>query len=203
MFASATVLSSISRYLPLSSFISPKRKKMTLLDILLAVPLVWLVVLGWRHGLVREAATLGGVVAGIWASVHLSQWVSSLIGLEGENAILIAFFVTFVGAMVLVYLLGRSLERMLKAAKLGMVNKISGAALGMAKALCVLAVVLNAIVLLDHHEKVVSPKVKSESVLYKPVYSTGNMLLSSLKDFIAEHKDEWPHPQPLSERRGE
>ena len=123
---------------------------MTLLDIILAVPLCWLTFLGWKKGVVREAATLAGVVAGIWAAVHLSQLVATLLKLSGENAILIAFFITFVGVLILVYLLGRSLERMLKTAHLSLANKLAGSLLGMAKALCVLAVVLNGIVLIDY-----------------------------------------------------
>lgn len=159
---------------------------MTLLDIILAVPLCWLTFLGWKKGVVREAATLAGVVAGIWAAVHLSQLVATLLKLSGENAILIAFFITFVGVLILVYLLGRSLERMLKTAHLSLANKLAGSLLGMAKALCVLAVVLNGIVLIDKHESLITPAVKGKSILYKPVYSTGNMLVDSLKEFIEE-----------------
>ena len=61
----------------------------------------YLIYKGWRWGLVREVATLVGVLAGIWAAVHLSQEVAGWIGLESENAVLIAFFVCFVGALVL------------------------------------------------------------------------------------------------------
>lgn len=162
---------------------------MTVLDILLLIPLAWLVFLGWKKGVIREAATLAGVVAGIWAAVHLSQLVASLLKLTGESAILIAFFITFVGAMVLTYLLGRGIERMVKSAHLSLANKIAGATLGMGKALCVLAVVLNGVVLLDKQEHLVTPETKEKSLLYKPVYSTGNLLISSLKDFIDEHPD--------------
>ena len=162
---------------------------MTILDIILIIPLGWLVFLGWKKGVIREAATLAGIVAGIWAAVHLSQWVASLLGLTGESSILIAFFVTFVGALVLTYLLGRSIERMVKSAHLSLANKLAGATLGMLKALCILAVILNGIVLLDRHEKVITPDTREKSILYKPVYSTGNLLVSSLKDFINEHKD--------------
>ena len=158
---------------------------MTILDILLFIPIGWLVFLGWKKGVIREAATLAGIVAGIWAAVHLSQLVASLLGLTGESSILIAF----VGALVLTYLLGRGIERMVKSAHLSLANKISGAALGMAKALCVLAVILNGIVLLDKQEQLITPQTKADSLLYKPVYSTGNLLISSLKEFIEEHPD--------------
>ena len=162
---------------------------MAILDIILIIPLGWLVFLGWKKGVIREAATLAGIVAGIWAAVHLSKLVASLLGLTGESAILIAFFISFVGALVLTYLLGRGIEKMVKSAHLSLANKLAGAVLGMAKALCVIAVVLNGIVLLDQKEELITPETREKSLLYKPVYNTGNLLISSLKDFIDEHKE--------------
>ena len=164
---------------------------MNMLDIVLAVPMLWLVYRGWRRGLVREVTTLAGVLAGIWAAVHLSQLISELLGLQGENSVIIAFFVAFVGALVLAYLLGRMVEGLLKAAKLSIANRVAGAALGLVKALCILAVLLNNVVMLDNHEKVITKTMKEESILYKPVWDTGNRLTASLKQFIDEHKDEW------------
>lgn len=162
---------------------------MNLLDILLFIPIGWLVFLGWKKGVIREAATLAGIVAGIWAAVHLSQLVASMMNLTGDSAILAAFFLTFVGALVLTYLLGRGIERLVKSAHFSLANKIAGAAIGMVKALCVLAVLLNGMVMLDAKEELITPDTKENSLLYKPVYSTGNLLISSLKDFIDEHHD--------------
>ena len=155
-----------------------------MIDILLALPLAWFIYKGWRRGLVREAATLAGVVAGIWAAVHLSQWVAELLNLKGEGSILTAFFISFVGAMVLAWLLGRSIEGLMKAAKLTLANQIAGALLGMLKALCILAVILNGVVMIDKAERLLPPSVKEKSILYRPVYSTGNHLTESLKTFI-------------------
>lgn len=154
---------------------------MTVLDIVLGVPMAWLMYRGWRRGLVREVATLAGVLAGIWAATHLSGWVCEVLGLNGENAVLIAFFVAFVGALVLSYLLGRGVEKLMKKAHIGLVNRIAGAALGLIKALCILAVLLNNVVMLDKHEKLITPKLKEESLLYRPVWNTGNRLTAEIK----------------------
>lgn len=164
---------------------------MTLIDILLAVPMGWLVFRGWKHGIVREVATLAGVGAGIWASVHLSQWVAEVTGIQGEGGVIAAFFICFVGALVLVYLLGRVVEGMLKAAHLSLANKVAGAALGLIKALCILSVLLSNIVMLDRREILITPTVKEKSVLFNPVCTTGNWLTASLREYIAEHRDEW------------
>ncbi len=162
---------------------------MTLLDILLAVPLAIFIFLGWKRGVVREAATLAGVLIGIWAAVHFARLISSLLGLTGESAILIAFFIIFVGTLVLAFLLGRIADRVIKSLKMNLPNKIAGAALGMVKALCILSVLLNGIILIDKNETLISQETREESLLYSPVYSTGNELISSLKEFIAEHPD--------------
>ena len=164
---------------------------MKLLDILLAIPLLFFIYKGWKKGLVREVATLVGLLAGIWACVHLSQQVAEWLNLDSENAVLIAFIVTFLAVLVLTYMLGRCVEGLMKAVHLSLLNRLAGALLSMAKALCILAVLLNYIVLFDRQELILKPEVKESSKLYKPVYNVGNRLTISLKQFIDEHKEEW------------
>ena len=164
---------------------------MQLIDILLALPLLFFIYKGWKKGLVREVATLVGLLAGIWACVHLSQQVAEWLNLDSENAILVAFIVTFIAVLVLTYMLGRCVEGLLKAAKLSLLNRLAGALLGTVKALCILAVLLNYVVMFDKQEVVIKPEVKESSLLYKPVYSVGNRLTASLKQFIDDHKEEW------------
>lgn len=164
---------------------------MTILDILLAVPLCWLIFLGWKRGLVREVATLVGVLLGLWGAMHLSQQVAPMLGIDGESAVLVAFIVIFLVALVIAYLLGKAVEGLMRAAKLSVVNRLLGALLGAAKALVVLATLLNFVVMLDSKEMIIKPEVKQKSVLYGPVFKTGNRLTVQLKDYIATHKDEW------------
>ena len=164
---------------------------MQLIDILLAIPLLFFIYKGWKKGLVREVATLVGLLAGIWACVHLSQQVAEWLNLDSENSILIAFIITFIAVLVLTYLLGRCVEGLLKAAKLSLLNRLAGALLGAVKALCILAVLLNYVVMFDKQETVLKPDMKKSSLLYRPVYNVGNRLTASLKQFINDHKEEW------------
>lgn len=147
--------------------------------------------MGWKKGVVRELATLTGVLVGVWAAIHLSQRVAPLLGIDGESATLISFIVTFLVALVLAYLLGRCVEGLIKMAKLSLLNRLTGALLGAVKALCILAVLLNFLVMVDGNEMILKPETKTKSVLYQPVYTTGNWLTSQLKTYIDEHKDEW------------
>ena len=164
---------------------------MNLLDIILAIPLFYLVFKGWKKGLVREVSTLSGLLVGIWATVHFSGRVAVLLGLESEHAVLIAFMVTFVGVLVLTHLLGRCIEGMMKAVKLSLLNRLSGALLGLVKALCVLAVLLSSLTMIDGDGIVLKKNTKEESLLYKPVTEVGSRLTASLKQFIESHREEW------------
>lgn len=171
---------------------------MTILDLLLAIFLGVFIYLGWKRGVVREAAALVGVLIGIWAAVHFSRLIASLLGLTGEYSILIAFFVIFVGTLVLASLLGRTADRVIKAVKMNIPNKIAGASLGMLKALCICSVILNGIILFDKEDALISHETREKSLLYTPVYNTGNELISSLKEFINEH----PNLQEEVEKTG-
>ena len=157
---------------------------MKLIDILLAIPLLFFVYKGWKKGLVRELATLLGLLVGIWATVHLSQEVAEWLHLNSESSVLIAFLITFVAALVLTYLLGSCVEGLLKAVHMSFFNRLAGAVLGAAKALCILAILLNTVVMLDRHEVLLKPGTKETSLLYKPVYEVGNKLTASLKEFV-------------------
>ena len=169
---------------------------MTLLDILLALPLAYLIFMGWKKGVVRELATLAGVILGWWAAVHLSQQVAPLLGLDGESAVLIAFIITFLIALVLAYLIGRIVEGLMKAVKLSVLNRLGGALLGAVKALCILGVLLSFLVMIDSREQILKRETKQKSLLYKPVYETGTKLTSQIKSYIADHSNDWKEALP-------
>ena len=50
---------------------------------------------------------------------------------------------------------------------------------------------INFVQMVDKHEVIVKPEAKAKSILYNPVYNTGNWLTASLKEYIDQHRDEW------------
>lgn len=162
---------------------------MNLLDILLALPLCFFIYKGWRRGLVREVVTLAGILVGVWAATHLSADIAQLLPIEGENAPLVAFIITFIASLLLAYLLGRLVEGMLKMVKLSLVNRLLGALLGAGKALVVLSIVLNLIVTIDKKEWLLTSSTKEASLLYRPVQTTGDKLTAELKEAMANYKE--------------
>ena len=131
-----------------------------------------------------------GILAGIWAATHLSTWVAESLKLEGEGSVLVAFFITFMGAVILAYFLGKMVEGLFKMVKAEFLNKLLGSIVGMLKCLIVISILLNFILLIDQNHVLITPKLQEQSVLYKPTYKIGNKLSATLKTYIIEKREE-------------
>ena len=153
---------------------------MTFLDLILAIPLGFFIFKGWKRGLIYEVASLAGILAGYWAAAHLSSWVAQALGLEGDGAMLIAFFITFVAALVGAHFLGKCIEGFIKMVKAQTFNKLLGAVVGMLKCVVVLSVLINFLLIADRHQVILTPKTQEESLLFKPVHSVGDKVTTLL-----------------------
>lgn len=171
---------------------------MNFLDLLIAVPLGYLIYKGYKRGLIFTVSDLAGVVVGCILAVRLSNWFASLVGLKGEGALIISFFVIFVAVIVLSKLLAKAVEGMVKLVHAGMLNNLAGALLGLLKGLCIVGVLLYLVTLADFHEKVLTRNTKESSVLYQPVVRTGGKLTGKMSQFVASRRDAKESDSPSS-----
>ncbi len=159
------------------------------LDIVLAIPMAWFVYKGFKKGIIFELSSLIGLVVGIYCSVKFSKYVSTLIGIEGEYSILVAFFVTFIAVYLLSLFLGKCTEGLIKLMKMSVLNNILGSIFGLIKCVCVLSVVMYYVVLIDFDNVIITGKTREQSIFYRPIERTGNLLIGSLKNYVQEAKE--------------
>lgn len=159
------------------------------LDIVLAIPMAWFIYKGFRKGLIFELSSLIGLVVGIYCSIKFSKYVSTLIGIEGEYSILVAFFITFIAVYLLSLFLGKCIEGLMKMMKMGIMNNILGSVFGLLKCVCMLSVVMYYVVLIDFDKIIITDKTREQSLFYQPIERTGNLLIGTLKDYVQEAKE--------------
>ena len=159
------------------------------LDIVLAIPMAWFIYKGFRKGLIFELSSLVGLVVGIYCSIKFSKYVSTLIGIEGEYSILVAFFVTFIAVYLLSLFLGKCIEGLMKMMKMGIMNNILGSVFGLLKCVCMLSVVMYYVVLIDFDKVIITDKTREQSLFYQPIERTGNLLIGTIKDSVQEAKE--------------
>ncbi len=161
---------------------------MNFLDLVIAIPLGYLMFKGYRRGLIFECALLAGIIVGSVLAVRFAHWLAGLIGAEGDNVLLISFFVIFAGVVILSLFVGKMVERFVKLVHVGWFNNLAGMLLGMFKGMCIVGVLLYYVAVVDIHEKVLSRGVKEASLLYRPVERTGSHLAGRISAYVAERK---------------
>lgn len=163
---------------------------MNILDLILAIPLAWFTYKGFKRGLIFEVFSFAGLVAGCILAVHLSKTLSQFINADGPFAVLAAFFLIFVGVVLLSRLVGRLCEKAVKLVHMSLLNNLAGALLGILKCTVILSVLIYYVNVIDFRQKLLPQQVKEASLFYKPVDSAGNLLIGTLKAYVAQKKEE-------------
>lgn len=151
-------------------------------DLIIAIPLVWGAMIGFKKGLVLELASLAALFLGIWGSMrfsdltatYLSEWLDASPSLIS----LIAFVLTFVLIVLVVHLLAKLIDKSLKMVALGPLLRISGAVFGVLKYALILSVLMYAFEAVNNRWQIVEAEKYQESSSYqllnsvnRPIYN--------------------------------
>lgn len=165
---------------------------MSTLDIILALFLLYFAFKGFTNGLIISIATLAGLVLGFYAASHFSEftanWLQNDMGLKSSNIKLIAYIVTFAIVVVLIFLLGRFMTGVVKTVGLGIVNRLAGALLGIAKGVLIASFIFLLFTRIDPHESLLKSSQKKGSFLYKPVSAVAPAVIPLLQKYSDEVK---------------
>ncbi|MDD3876570.1 MAG: CvpA family protein [Bacteroidales bacterium] len=144
---------------------------MKLLDIILLVPLVWFTIKGFRKGFIIELATLAALIGGVYIAYFFSDitadFLCRIFDFYSKYLLPISFVVTFIIVVILVFMLAKALEAVVKTVNLGLINKLAGALFGLIKISIILGFILYQISYLDIKEKIISSEAKDTSYTYK------------------------------------
>lgn len=172
---------------------------MNTVDIVLALILLYGLVRGFFRGLLAEIASLVGIVAGIYGAIHfshiLSDFFSENMNWDSDYVNLIAFAITFILIVFLIFLAGKILTKMAGFAALGIVNKLLGGAFGLLKMAFLASVVIMFFGATNEEIDLVSEESLEESKLYAPVKTIAPAVLPSIireareRDILNEEND--------------
>lgn len=145
---------------------------MNLLDFLLLIPIVWLCIRGFGKGLIIELATLAGLALGILAAYYFVDDLQGLIkqyfSFNETGTRIVAYIIIFLFVMLIMFIIGKLVEKSIDLVALGWLNKVLGAVVGIAKGIVLVCIVLFVIEKFDPSQKVIKPDVKQKSMFYQP-----------------------------------
>lgn len=157
-----------------------------MLDIIIAVPLLYGIYKGFTRGLIIEIASLVGLILGIYGGVHFSHKTAAILGdhinLAGNAMQLTSFIVTFFVILTGVYFLAKMIEKVVNLVAMKFINKLGGAAFGLLKMGLILSVFLIVVEALDSRWSFIPAELKTTSQLYKPTAAIAPMVVPVFKD---------------------
>jgi len=157
---------------------------MNYIDVVLAIILIIAAIQGFRKGFIVEIASLAALILGIWGAIKFSDWtagfLSNTMDLHSKHIVTIAFIVTFIAIVVIIHLLGRMLDNVVKAVALGFLNRLAGIIFGVLKTAVILSIFLLLFDAVDVNMQILPIVQKKESKLYEPM----KQLVPTLFPFI-------------------
>ena len=148
---------------------------MNYIDLILAIFLLWAAYKGFKNGLIIEVASLAALILGIFGAIKFSGLTADFLveqfDLTTQYLSLIAFAITFVCIVIVVHLLARFLDKLVKAIALGFINRLAGIVFGVVKIAFILSIVLVILDAVNQKANFVPKEKLEKSLLYGPVFN--------------------------------
>ncbi|MCF4100715.1 CvpA family protein [Gillisia sp. M10.2A] len=163
---------------------------MNIVDIILAVILLYGVVRGFFRGFFAELASLVAFIAGVYAAVYFShiiaQYLFERVSWNPHIVNLVSFAITFILVAFLISLAGKFLTSVANFAALGIINKLAGAGFGFIKIAFITSVIIMFFISTNEDVHLVEKQTLEDSILYNPIKLIAPALLPTI---IEEAKD--------------
>lgn len=158
---------------------------MNFLDIIFVIPIVWFAYQGFKRGLIIELSSLLALILGIYAALYFSGYAADFLinnmDLNSKYVPVASFVLTFIAVVIIVYFIGKVLEKIVNMVALGFLNKLAGSFFGILKAVVVLSIAL--LIINQFNDDLISRQKKKSSFLYGPISTIAPVLWQNLEDF--------------------
>ena len=157
---------------------------MSVFDIVVLLFLLISAILGFSKVFAKQMFGLLAIILGIYCAFKFSGLVSSILSnwVETDESVLkvAAFIITLLLVWIGIILLGKVLDKLLKLAALGLVNRLFGAVFAIAQTLLVFSALVYAFGFLGMSKNESVKKEISKSVLYTPLKQVAETALPYL-----------------------
>lgn len=145
-----------------------------MLDLLIAIPLLYFIYKGAVNGIVKEILNIVGITLAVFLTFNYMDAFSIIIApfFEESASSYIPFLsaaILFIGTLTVVAIIGYLTKEFLKAIKLSTVNRVLGALFGLIKS----GLIVSTILLLAAGFNIPKEEVRNESILYPYIIYLG------------------------------
>lgn len=155
------------------------------LDIILVIPFLWAIFRGFTKGFVRQLASLGALILGIYGATKLSGLAGGYISKKFEVAEKLAnytsFVIIFILILILVYFISKMVQDAIKSTPAGPIDKILGVLFAVLKTTLIVGVFLTLFEVVNRKLDLVEQRETEKSFLYKPLAGVVPFVFPSMR----------------------
>ncbi len=161
---------------------------MNIIDIIILVCFVPAVFNGLSKGFVDQAFSLIALVLGVWLSFKFSgmagDWLASFVDLPGTVLHIISFILILILVSLVMWLIGKLVEKVLKFVMLGWLNKLLGVVFALIKCFLIIGLVIILFESVNSLFSFVPAQTLDNSMLYHPIKDLADIVFPFLKELI-------------------
>lgn len=161
---------------------------MSIIDIILLICFVPALINGVKKGFISQVISIVSLVAGVWVSFEFAsifaQWIGQYIQASENILNIVAFAVIMVGVFVVLGLVARFIEGIVKFVMLEWLNKLLGVVFSLLKAGLIIGLLIMVFSSLNNNLQLVDEQVLAESTLYTPLKNMAYTVFPYLKSLI-------------------
>ncbi|MDR1808796.1 MAG: CvpA family protein [Prevotella sp.] len=139
-------------------------------DVIIVILVVVSTLMGFISGFVMQLASLLGLLCCAFFAGKTAElcypFLAKLTGISPSVLLPLSYLLAFIIIMIVFYVLGKLLEKFIKAIQLGVVNRLLGSLFSVAKWLLLASILLNLLVIFDEEEHIIQNRVKENSLSY-------------------------------------
>jgi membrane protein required for colicin V production len=176
---------------------------MNYFDLFVIVAFIFALIRGLQKGFVIELASLIGLILGIVGAIYLSgttaEWLSEFI--KSKYISIIAFLLIMVGIIILVFLLAKMVDNMVKALALGWLNRIMGAFFAIVKSAFGISLLIFVLEFSGYGLKIIPPQTRDSSYAFAPLEwlapATFDLLQLNYEHLLPSYREPQAPPPPV------
>ena len=162
---------------------------MNVIDVIILILLILAVIKGIKDGFVKQMGSILGLFLGIVLagrfSALLGTWLHQWVNASEEIVKIISFTIIIIGVCICMSLLGKLLEKILKAITLNWLNRLLGVIISLFAAVLLIGIILSLLEYVNANWFVIIPKDKlAESKGIQLISDFSKTVFPYLKEFF-------------------
>lgn len=161
---------------------------MSILDIILLICFIPALIQGLKKGFISQVISIVSLIAGVWLSFEfstaVSAWLAQYVEASEKLLKIASFAIIMIGVFIILGIVGKSLEGILKFVMLGWLNRLLGVVFAFIKTGLVIGIVIILFNSLNNSLNLISEETLAQSVLYPPLKDMAYTIFPYLKEIF-------------------